>query len=49
MMCQQCGNEFYNGKRVKKDEKEFIQCPYCGYLHNRHNNNKKKNRRGKRP
>ena len=45
ILCEQCGNEFYRGKLVKKEDKEYVQCPYCGYL-NRKFYNKKKKRRG---
>lgn len=43
--CEQCGNEFKRGQLVKKDDKEFIQCPYCRYLNTRRYK-KRKNRRG---
>ena len=30
--CEQCGNEFYRGKLIKKENgKEYIICPYCRY------------------
>ena len=32
ILCDQCGNEFYKGKIVKKDDKEYLSCPYCRYL-----------------
>ena len=44
IMCEQCGNEFQRGRIVKKEDKEYIQCPYCGYLNKRvyRKKNKKK-------
>lgn len=44
VLCDRCGNEYHWGRIVKKDDKEFIQCPYCNF------NNKfpKKKKRGKR-
>ena len=48
IMCEQCGNEFQRGRIVKKEDKEFIQCPYCGY-HNKRVYRKKNKKRGVRP
>lgn len=31
ILCEQCGNEFYRGKLVHKNGKEYISCPYCRY------------------
>ena len=31
IVCEQCGNEFNRGQLVKKDDKEFIRCPFCKY------------------
>ena len=32
ILCEQCGNEFDYGKKVEKDNKVYIQCPYCKFL-----------------
>ena len=48
IMCEQCGNEFQRGRIVKKEDKEYIQCPYCGYL-NKRVYRKKNKKRGVRP
>lgn len=54
ILCEQCGNEFYKGKIVKKDDKEYLSCPYCHYLNEKprksgkkkyHNNNRRKDNR----
>ena len=42
ILCEQCGNEFHRGQIVKKDDKEYIQCPYCKFLNKRVFRNKKK-------
>lgn len=47
IMCEQCGNEFQRGRLVTKDDKEYIQCPYCGY-HNKRVYRKKNKKRGVR-
>lgn len=42
-LCEQCGNEFYWGKPVEKEDgKKYIQCPYCGYNNRRVFKKKKK-------
>ena len=41
MLCEQCGNDFYTKHIVKKDDKEYIKCPYCNYLNKRVYRNKK--------
>lgn len=36
ILCEQCGNEFFRGRIVKKDDgEEFVQCPYCRYENKR--------------
>lgn len=45
MTCEQCGNEFYKGRNVEKEDKSYIQCPYCKYLNERVFYKKKKARR----
>lgn len=42
VLCEQCGNEFKSGRIVKKDDKELVTCPYCGYLNKRTYSKKKK-------
>lgn len=42
-VCEQCGNEFFSGKRLDDNK---IKCPYCGYPNPLRPNKKKK--RGKR-
>ena len=43
MLCEQCGNDFYTKHIIKKDDKDYIKCPYCNYLNKRvYRNNKKK-------
>ena len=42
MMCEQCGNEFHRGEIMKKNDKEYIKCPYCGWGNRRKFNRKKK-------
>lgn len=44
IICEQCGNEFNRGRIVKKDDKEYIQCPYCRWENKRVFKKKKKNR-----
>ena len=45
ILCGQCGNEFRYGHLVKKNDKDFIVCPYCGYL-NKKTYKKKNKKRG---
>lgn len=45
MLCEQCGNEFQRGRLVTKDNKEYIQCPYCGYYHSKSMFRKKNKKR----
>lgn len=48
ILCEQCGNEFYNGEKIERGRKTFIECPYCGY-YNRPpwvNNRKKSKKKG---
>lgn len=40
--CEQCGNDFRSSKVVVKDNKEYIQCPYCRYLNKRVDRKNKK-------
>lgn len=47
ILCEQCGNEFYKGKLVKKDDKEYISCPYCKYLNIRPRKSGKKKKYNK--
>ena len=35
ILCERCGNEFNRGKIVKKEDVEYIKCPYCGNLNER--------------
>ena len=35
VMCEQCGNEFHRGTLVKKEEGQYIVCPFCGYENRR--------------
>lgn len=42
ILCEQCGNDFNRGQIVKKNDKDFIVCPYCGYLNKRKFFKKKK-------
>ena len=43
-LCEQCGNDFYKGKFIEKEDgRKYIQCPYCGY-HNKRVYRKKKNK-----
>lgn len=44
IMCEQCGNEFNRGRLVKKEEGEYIKCPYCGNLNKRVYRKKNKKR-----
>ena len=45
ILCEQCGNEFMRGKKVKvQDNPLKIKCPYCGYLNDLPNRFKKNNR-----
>lgn len=46
-MCEQCGNEFQRGNLIKREDKQFIQCPYCGHENKRVYRKRKK--RGVRP
>lgn len=43
ILCEQCGNEFDYGKKVERENKTYISCPYCRYL------NQPPQRRKKRP
>ena len=47
ILCEQCGNEFYKGKIVNKDNKEYISCPYCRYLNEKPRKGKKKYNKNK--
>ena len=47
IICEQCGNEFQRGRIVKKEDKEFIQCPYCDYHNKRVYRKKNKKRANK--
>lgn len=42
ILCEQCGNEFYKGRLVTKEDKEYVSCPYCRYLNDRPQKAKKK-------
>lgn len=42
MLCEQCGNEFWTKRYIKKDDKEYIVCPFCNYHNNKVYKNKKK-------
>ena len=45
IICEQCGNEFYRGRLVKKEDgKEYIVCPYCRYENRKIFRNRKKKR-----
>lgn len=44
MMCERCGNEFNRGRIVKREDKEFIECPYCNNLNKRVYRKKNKKR-----
>ena len=44
IMCGQCGNEFQRGTLIKKDNKQFIVCPYCGYENRRVYRKRNKNK-----
>ena len=44
MLCEQCGNEFNRGRIVKKENKEYIECPYCNNLNKRVYRKKNKKR-----
>ena len=45
MLCECCGNDFYNGKLIKKDDQDYVVCPYCG-CHNKRMYIKKNKKRG---
>lgn len=50
ILCEQCGNEFYKGKKVFSvvggDTKPFIRCPYCNYYNTPPWENKKRKKKG---
>lgn len=47
ILCEQCGNDFYRGKLIKKEEGDYIKCPYCGYENKRKYYKRKKKKGAK--
>lgn len=43
-LCIQCGNEFRYGHIVKKNDRDYVVCPYCGQLNKRAYRKKNKKR-----
>lgn len=35
ILCEQCGNEFQRGTLIKREEVQYIVCPYCGHENKR--------------